>query len=110
MLNELILDAGARIGELTREIPKAPTGGNRGNQYTGGVCDSGDTKAKTKEQIGAELGFSRQNMSRFEKLADHPAGNDTTNSPAEGKQKAERIIMSSRLFLYADLLFIPCCR
>lgn len=69
MLNELILDAGARIGELTREIPKA-----KGNQYTAKVhCDSGDTKQKqkTKEQIGAELGFSRHDMSRFEKLADN---------------------------------------
>ena len=70
MLNELILDAGARIGELTREIPKASGGDRRSDNFKSA---SGDTfeKPKTKEQIGAELGFSRQNMSRFEKLADN---------------------------------------
>lgn len=67
MLNELILDAGARIGELTKAIPKST-----GNQYTNNVlCDSGATKQKTKEQVGAELGFTRRDMSRFEKLADN---------------------------------------
>lgn len=66
MLNELILDAGARIGELTREIPKAT-----GNQHTkeNALCSNGATKQKTKEQIGAELGFTRHDMSRFEKLS-----------------------------------------
>jgi len=69
MLNELILDAGARIGELTKEIPKA-TGGQPYQKDS--TCDSGATsKPKTKEQIGAELGFSRTDMSRFEKLADN---------------------------------------
>ena len=70
MLNELILDAGARIGELTREIPKAK------NQYAHeSACTNAGTgtfeKPKTKEQIGAELGFTRHDMSRFEKLADN---------------------------------------
>lgn len=70
MLNELILDAGARIGELTREIPKAK------NQYAhesacSTVGTSTQEKPKTKEQIGAELGFTRHDMSRFEKLADN---------------------------------------
>lgn len=66
MLSELILDAGARIGELTRAIPKAQTG-----PAPKEFCDSGDTKPKTKEQIGEELGFSRTDMSRFERLADN---------------------------------------
>lgn len=69
MLNELILDAGARIGELTKEIPKA-TGGQPYQKNS--TCDSGATsRPKTKEQIGAELGFTRHDMSRFEKLADN---------------------------------------
>ena len=69
MLNELILDAGARIGELTREIPKA-TGGQPYQKKS--TCDSGDTsRPKTKEQIGAELGFTRHDMSRFEKLSNN---------------------------------------
>lgn len=66
MLNELILDAGARIGELTKEIPKAQTG-----PMSKEFCASGATKPKTKEQVGAELGFTRHDMSRFEKLADN---------------------------------------
>lgn len=68
MLNELILDAGARIGELTRDIPKA-----QGARNDLELCNSGATKSrpKTKEQIGAELGFTRHDMSRFEKLADN---------------------------------------
>ncbi len=40
--------------------------------YTGGICDTAVTsKPKTKEQIGAELGFTRKDMSRFEKLAEN---------------------------------------
>jgi len=46
MLNELILDAGARIGELTKAIPKAS-----GARTDLEPCDNGATRLKTKEQI-----------------------------------------------------------
>ena len=70
MLNELILDAGARIGELTREIPKS-VGGRPSKETCSNGATSFEQKPKTKEQIGAELGFTRHDMSRFEKLADN---------------------------------------
>ena len=70
MLNELILDAGSRIGELTREIPKS-VGGRPLKETCANGATSFEQKPKTKEQIGAELGFTRHDMSRFEKLADN---------------------------------------
>lgn len=68
MLAEALLDAEARIGELTNEIPKA-SGGNHGNQYTGGKSNNTVTFAKTKEDIIKDLGFDRMQVSRFETLA-----------------------------------------
>lgn len=70
MLNELILDAGARIGELTREIPKS-VGGRPSKETCSNGATSFEQKPKTKEQIGAELGFTRHDMSRFEKLSNN---------------------------------------
>ena len=87
MLNELILDAGARIGELTREFPKAK------NQYAHeSACSTAGTstqdKPKTKEQIGAELGFTRHDMSRFEKLA---SNKDLVEEEKEMARKENRM-------------------
>ncbi len=45
MLNKLILDAGARIGELTKAIPKASGGDRRSENFK---SDSSDTFEKPK--------------------------------------------------------------
>jgi hypothetical protein len=52
------------------QIPKG-SGGNRGNQYTGGKTDTVVDFAKTKEQVVNELGFSQKQAERFEILAEN---------------------------------------
>lgn len=66
MLNELILDAGARIGELIKTWPTAK-GVRRDIQPT----DSVDNKLKTKKERGAEYGFTEQDMARYERLSNN---------------------------------------
>lgn len=68
---DTVLDAEVRIGELMREVPKA-SGGDHGNQYTGGKNNIGDNFAKTKTEVIAEAGFTPMQVSRFETLAAHP--------------------------------------
>jgi len=71
MLSNAIIDAETRVGELTRELPKA-SGGDHGNQYTGGKSDPAATFGKTKEETISDLGFSKKQVGQFEKLAANP--------------------------------------
>jgi len=75
MLAEALLDAEVRLGELFKDIPKK-SGGNRGNQHTGGKirsgADFGKTETKTKKEIVEDAGFSQDQAERFEILADNP--------------------------------------
>jgi hypothetical protein len=70
-ISEAVLDAEVRIGELMAKVPKA-SGGDHGNQYTGGKNNIGDNFAKTKAEVIAEAGFTPMQVSRFETLAAHP--------------------------------------
>lgn len=74
MLSEALLDAEVRIGELTKQIPKA----DKGNQYTGKMVNRSNTNnhfqefsQSTKAQAIAEIGFNKDQVSRFETLADN---------------------------------------
>ena len=60
---EVVLRARRRLGELTRDLPKAAAG--RKSNLSQAATDS----ATTKEYSLAELGVSRQEASRLEKLA-----------------------------------------
>lgn len=72
---DVVLDAEVKIGELMLKVPKA-SGGNHGNQYTGGKIDSGvefgndETKKKADEIIAA--GITQKQAERFQTLAKHP--------------------------------------
>lgn len=68
MVQELVLDAKVRMGELTMEIPKAG-GGDHGNQYTSAKNISGNNFGKPKKLVVEELGFSTDQVSRMERLA-----------------------------------------
>lgn len=57
---EAVLDAEAKIGELTAKIPKAT------NQY---ALSNGD---KSKHQTISDIGMTDSTVSRFERLAKHP--------------------------------------
>lgn len=67
-LCDMILDASVRLGEMTKEIPKATAG----NQYTGKmVVDSGVHDQSPKTETIQRLGFSPKQVQRFETLADN---------------------------------------
>lgn len=67
-LRELLLSAYQRMGEITRGLPTAPAG-----RPSEKISSSGGTDLiKPKSQVTQELGFSKSQVSRFEKMAAHP--------------------------------------
>ena len=66
MIQELVLDAKVRMGELTMAIPKAGGGDRRSTDFK---SITGDTFEKPKRQVIEELGFSKGQVSRMERLA-----------------------------------------
>lgn len=70
MLSEALLDAEMRIGELTKQIPKASA--DRGNQYTGGKSTALSNSQKSKSEVIQDLGFTPKQVERFEVLANNP--------------------------------------
>ncbi len=82
LVNELFLDAQTRMGELTQEIPKEP--GAR-NDLQPSIPDN--TRLKTKTETIKELGFSKDQVSRMERLAKHP---DLVEQEKEDARKEDR--------------------
>ncbi|MBR1606974.1 MAG: hypothetical protein IJ664_04620 [Clostridia bacterium] len=66
-----MLDAEVRIGELMAKVPKA-SGGDHGNQYTGGKNNTDVKFGKSKAEVISDMGFTPMQVSRFETLAAHP--------------------------------------
>jgi len=78
MLSEALLDAEVRLGEMTKQIPKATNGG--ANQYrakTTAVSQEHKTIGtaaileKSKAETVKSLGFTPKQVERFETLADN---------------------------------------
>ena len=69
-ISEAVLDAEVKIGELMSQVPKA-SGGDHGNQYTGGKKDTAVHFA-TKADIIEKSGFTQKQVQRFETLAKNP--------------------------------------
>ena len=72
ILGELVMDAFVKLGQFSKQLPKA-TGKN--NQYTQKVkINSADNfhYPKTKAEVMSELGFTPQQTQRLEILADNP--------------------------------------
>ena len=67
MIAEALLDAEVRIGELTREMPKATPNNNPYHEI-----DSGVELVKPKMQAVKESGFTQKQVERFETLAKYP--------------------------------------
>lgn len=65
-LQEVILLAYQRMGEITREMPKAS-----GNQYTNASSHKRE-EAPSKGKATQALGFSKDQVSRMEQMAAHP--------------------------------------
>lgn len=72
ILGELVMDAFVKIGQFSKQLPKA-TGKN--NQYTQKVKNNSTDNfhsPKTKAEVMYELGFSPQQTQRLEILANNP--------------------------------------
>ena len=65
MVNELFLDAQTRMGELTQEIPKV----SGGQPYHSNSTSISENTSKTKTKTIKELGFSKDQVSRMERLS-----------------------------------------
>ena len=68
---ELVTLSEVRMGEMLKEIPKA-SGGDHGNQYTGGKNDTSGESATTKAKVLRENGISQKTAERFQQMAEHP--------------------------------------
>ena len=73
-IGKLVLLAEARLGELFNQMPKA-----KENQYTKSAISSCEEKAnsevekpKPKMEVAAEMGFNKNQVAQFQKLADNP--------------------------------------
>lgn len=64
---EAVLDAEAKIGELTAQIPKATPNNNPFHEI-----DSGVELVKRKSEALSEIGIPQHTAERFERLAKHP--------------------------------------
>lgn len=67
-LCDMILDASVRLGEMTKEIPKAGGGDRRSDDFK--ICNAGHFEKSKKDTI-ENLGFSQSQIQRFETLADN---------------------------------------
>jgi len=84
-LGELVLMAETKLGELFNSTPKA-----KENQYTkNAISTCVETaqveKGKPKMEVAKELGFSKDQVSDFQKLADNPAAVQKAISDAKDK-------------------------
>lgn len=77
MLGEALLDAEVRIGELTKRIPKGAGGDRKSFKSNSSVTFESASNSsvtdppQTKEEILADMGFGKMQVSRYETLADN---------------------------------------
>lgn len=90
MIAEALLDAEVRIGELTREMPKATPNNNPYHEI-----DSGVELVKPKMQAVKESGFTQKQVERFETLAKYPE----VVAQAKAEARANDDIVSRSLVL-----------
>lgn len=76
------------IGKEMQKIDKA-SGGDHGNQYTGGKNDVDDSFAKTKTETIHDMGFTDRQARDFQTLAKHP---ETVQKAIEDARKEDRIV------------------
>jgi hypothetical protein len=69
MFSEALLDAEVKLGEMMKQIPKnREFHGNQHHEVTAHQC----TNTKGKYETAAEIGFSPDQVKRFETLANNP--------------------------------------
>lgn len=68
MLSEALLDAEVKLGEMTKNIPKASGGDRRSEDFK---SDTAVVFEKSKKDAITELGFTPKQVERFETLANN---------------------------------------
>lgn len=98
-IGKLVLLAEARLGELFNQLPKA-----RENQYTKSAISPREEKAlaepdiekpKPKLEVAAEMGFNKNQVAQFQKLADNPDA--VQKAIADAKDNDEIVTRSKAL-------------
>lgn len=69
-ISEAVQLASVQIGKLTNAIPKK-SGGDHGNQHTGGKIPSGGNFGTTKKEEAEKLGLKKNQVSEFQRMADN---------------------------------------
>lgn len=80
-VQEAVLDAEAKIGELTAQIPKATNHG--ANQYQAKSATV-QNEQKPKSEALSEIGIPQHTAERFERLARHPEAEARTKKGVQG--------------------------
>lgn len=87
-ISSALIAAETRIGEILLSIPK-----QTGNQYTS-ASSSGVEKAKTKAETVEEMGYSRMQVSDYQRMAQNPA---IVNLVIEQAEREGRVVSHAQV-------------
>jgi N6-adenosine-specific RNA methylase IME4 len=96
---EAVLDAEVRLGELIAAIDKG-SGGDHGNQYTGGKINTDVDFGKTKKAALAKIGCNQEQGRRLETLADPENRDIVEQAKVEARQNDDIV---SRSFVFEKI-------
>lgn len=70
-IGQITVEAAQKMGELLLQIQKQ-SGGDHGNQYTGGKISPGVDFGKGKMQTVADMGMSQRQVEQYQQMAQNP--------------------------------------
>lgn len=92
-ISSALIAAETRIGEILLSIPKQ-SGGDRGNQYTGGKNRDESNFGKTKAETISEMGYSKDQTSDYQRMAQNQA---VVNLVLEQAEREGRVVFHSEV-------------
>ena len=92
-VSSALIAAETRIGEILLSIPKQ-SGGDHGNQYTGGKNRDESNFGKTKSETISEMGYSKDQVSDYQRMAQNQA---VVNLVLEQAEREGRVVFHSEV-------------
>lgn len=92
-ISSALIAAETRIGEILLSIPKQ-SGGDHGNQYTGGKNRDESNFGKTKSETISEMGYSKDQASDYQRMAQNQA---VVNLVLEQAEREGRVVFHSEV-------------
>lgn len=92
-ISSALIAAETRIGEILLSIPKQ-SGGDHGNQYTGGKNRDESNFGKTKSETISEMGYSKDQVSDYQRMAQNQA---VVNLVLEQAEREGRVVSHSEV-------------